>query len=327
MGCQRCNREAVVSKSLKVCVDCIRDSFSEVKRLIEAEHRERPRGGIKCKVCVNECKIPEGERGYCGIRENRDGKLRKIADGVVSWYYDALPTNCVAEWVCRAKEGYNLAVFYEACSFDCLFCQNWHYRYGIARRDFHSPKELSDAVNDSVHCICYFGGDPTPQIEHAIEASELAIEKKPVKICWETNGSMNRVLLKRAAELSLRTGGCIKFDLKAYNENLHYALTGCTNRRTLENFEYIANSFDRENFLIASTLLVPGYIDEEEIENIAGFIASLNPSIPYSLLAFCPHFKMSDLPTTSRVFAERAFYIAKERGLYRVKIGNVHLLS
>jgi pyruvate formate lyase activating enzyme len=32
------------------------------------------------------------------------------------------------------------------------------------------------------------------------------------------------------------TGGCLKFDLKAWEENLHKALTGITNRRKIENF-------------------------------------------------------------------------------------------
>ena len=47
--------------------------------------------------------------------------------------------------------------------------------------------------------------------------------------------------------------------------------------------------------LIASTLLVPGYVNENEVGGIARFIASINPDIPYSLLAYCPHFYMSDL--------------------------------
>ncbi len=60
---------------------------------------------------------------------------------------------------------------------------------------------------------------------------------------------------------------------------------------------------------------------------IAAFIASLNPSIPYSLLAFHPQFYMNDLPTTSRAQAERCEAAAAEAGLTRVKIGNVQLLG
>ena len=78
--------------------------------------------------------------------------------------------------------------------------------------------------------------------------------------------------------------------------------------------------------LIASTLLVPGYIDEEEVRNLSRFIAKASPDIPYSLLAFYPHFDMSDLPLTSRALAEACAAAAREEGLTNVKIGNVHLL-
>jgi len=28
---------------------------------------------------------------------------------------------------------YNLAVFYGTCNFNCLFCQNWHFRENVKR--------------------------------------------------------------------------------------------------------------------------------------------------------------------------------------------------
>jgi pyruvate formate lyase activating enzyme len=73
-------------------------------------------------------------------------------------------------------------------------------------------------------------------------------------------------------------------------------------------------------------LLVTGYIDAEEVAAIARFIASLDPNIPYSLLAFHPQFYTSDLPMTSRVLADRCYRAARDAGLKNVRIGNVHLL-
>jgi len=266
----------------------------------------------------------------------------------VSWYYDSLPTNCVADWVCpggtgsgfpdfaycpTAERGYkNLAVFYQACSFNCLFCQNWQYRYAARRKGHVSASTLAQAVDQQTSCICYFGGDPTPQLPHALLASRLALQQnrgRILRICWETNGSMHPAALQQMAKLSLTSGGCIKFDLKAWSEGLHVALCGVSNRRTLENFQLLAKYvFMRPHppFLIASTLLVPGYVDQEEVARIASFIASLSPDIPYSLLAFYPQFMMSDLPTTSRQHAEECLETARRRGLKNVRIGNLHLL-
>jgi pyruvate formate lyase activating enzyme len=131
-------------------------------------------------------------------------------------------------------------------------------------------------------------------------------------------------------ELSLSSGGCIKFDLKAFDETLHKSLTGVSNRRTLENFARIGEKTKiRRNppLLITSTLLVPGYVDEQEIRNISRFIASVDPEIPYSLLGFFPHFFMSDLLLNQREIAEKCLEISKEEGLKNVRVGNMHILT
>lgn len=361
--CKHCGRKSsLISRSLALCLDCIRRNFGKVESIIHEAHRQaretfdlpnRPpkaESGVSCHLCVNECCLLEDERSYCGLRIAKEGKVAGTSAewGNVSWYYDTLPTNCVADWVCPggtgagypdfaycpgAEYGYkNLAVFYQACSFDCLFCQNWHYRQAARQQNRVSAVKLAEAVDERTSCICYFGGDPTPQLPHALRASRLALERtrgRILRICWETNGSMHPALLKQAIELSLNSGGCIKFDLKAWSEELHIALCGVSNKRTLENFQLLAGYTKKRPsppFLIASTLLIPGYVDKEEVFRIASFIACLDSSIPYALLAFHPDFLMTDLPTTSLHHAEECLQAAESAGLWRVRLGNVHLL-
>ena len=149
-------------------------------------------------------------------------------------------------------------------------------------------------------------------------------------ICWETNGSMHPRLLDQMMDLSIETGGCIKFDLKAWDEHLHQALTGVTNKRTLDNFIRAGRKINQRPIpppLVAATLLVPGYIDEQEIQAIAGFIASIDPNIPYSLLAFHPQFYIHDLPLPTKSFAQRCVQRATDAGLKNVNIGNLQLLT
>jgi pyruvate formate lyase activating enzyme len=253
--------------------------------------------------------------------------------GLLHWYFDPLPTNCVADWVCsgsRQRGRRNLAVFYASCTLDCLFCQNWRFRENSpAEAPGLSAVELAEVADERTHCVCFFGGDPASQMLHALAAARH-LAKKGVVICWETAGTSNPKLLDRAVQFSLETGGCIKFDLKAFDENLHIALTGGSNRRTLENFARAARragARPQPPLVIASTLLVPGYVDAEEVGHIAKFIADLNPDIPYSLLGFAPHFYMSDLPRTSVRHAQEALAAASGAGLRNVHIGNRHLLS
>jgi pyruvate formate lyase activating enzyme len=362
--CKICNRKsATISKTLGVCLACIRARPKAAFAFAENAHKQsrsafglpdKPPAdadGISCHICVNQCKIPENGSGYCGLRINQGGRLQGVSSkqAKLSWYYDPLPTNCVGDWICaggtgagypkyaycpEAETGYkNLAVFFQACSFNCLFCQNWHFRQESLCAHTRSYEQLIADVNGRTACICYFGGDPSPQLSFSLRASREAIKKNKgriLRICWETNGSMHPELLDEMMELALNSGGCVKFDLKAWDPHLHMALTGVTNKRSLDNFARAATSIDRRPTpppLIASSLLIPGYIDEEEIDAIATFIADLNPEIPYSLLAFYPQFYMSDLPVTSKELAIRCYQTAQDAGLKRVRIGNMHLIT
>jgi pyruvate formate lyase activating enzyme len=364
--CKVCQQESfLISKCPGVCLDCIRNDFHKAKPHILEVHRKvredfslpvnPPKGeGLICNFCVNECRIPINERGFCGLRKNLNGRLTGSGskEGNLSFYFDPLPTNCVADWVCPGgtgrgfpefsyrngpEYGYkNLAIFYNGCSFNCLFCQNWHYRDALAnieRRESISPEKLGNALDERASCICYFGGDPSCQLTHSILTSRLALKNKKgriLRICWETNGTMNEKLLDEVIQVTLESGGCIKFDLKCWTEELNIALCGVTNKRSLENFAKVS-SFIKQRpvppLLIASTLLVPGYIDEYEVGKISRFITSLNKDIPYSLLAFYPCFYMNDLPTTSRQSALKNREIALKAGIKNVRIGNLHLLS
>ena len=347
--CSKCGTtDRPVAAHLGICLNCIRRHSREALSIAEAAHAAarlsfglpptppRAKGGVRCGLCGQDCLIGEGERGYCGLREVWDGRLHHLAGtpgrGLLHWYRDPLPTNCVADWVCSGhhqRGKHNLAVFYAACSFDCLYCQNWHFReVDPVRSEKLTARELADAATPRTYCVCYFGGDPAPQLAHALAASRPLAERGVV-VCWETNGSGHPRLMDRAVELSLRTGGCVKFDLKAYDETLHLALTGASNRRTLENFARAAARFGERPdppLVIASTLLVPGYVDAEEVARIARFIARFDPRIPYSLLAFAPHFYLPDVGYTTRRQAEEAEEAARAAGLTRVHIGNRHLL-
>ena len=140
---------------------------------------------------------------------------------------------------------------------------------------------------------------------------------------------MHPRLLDRAMDVALESGGCIKFDLKGWDEGVHRALTGASNAWTLRNFARAgarARARPVPPALVASTLLVPGYVEAAEVARIARFVAEHGPDIPYSLLAFHPCFLMGDLPVTSRREALAAAEAAREAGLRRVRIGNVHLL-
>jgi len=278
--CKICGRESEeISFVLGVCLSCIRSEEKALQIAIEAHKKIRmdfnlppeppsDANGIQCKICANECKMGEGEKGYCSLRRNINGKI-KIKEGLLHTYYDPLPTNC------------------------CASCQNWEHK----NLDMAAHMEINELVRqaEKANCICYFGGTPEPQLPFLLRATKKILERKKLRICWEWNGTGNPKLVKKAAEFSYATNGIIKFDLKAFDCNLNIALTGRPNYGTLKNFEMIAKEFN--NILTATTLLIPGYIDKEEVEKIAKF----------------------------KKLAEECYEVAIKH-LNRVNIGNKHLL-
>ena len=166
-------------------------------------------------------------------------------------------------------------------------------------------------------------------MDHALAAG-ASLAERGVAVCWETNGTARASLMDQAFDLALTSGGCVKIDLNAVDETVHYALTGAENGQTLENVARLAIRFDERPDpppLVVSTLLVPGYVTAGEVGRVARFLAEHDPRVPYVLLGFSPHFLFPDLPRTSLAHAEAVEAGAREAGLERIRVGNRHLLS
>lgn len=296
-------------------------------------------GNIVCPECANHCRLTEGQMGFCNLREAKNGEIVELypEKAIVSWYFDSLPTNCVADWVCPCNtpassfEGTrnNLAVFYGSCSSDCLFCQNISYRFMMKRGDpLMSPRELADAADERTACICYFGGDPSCNPWHSVETSKLLLEERDIRVCYETGGLISGKWLGKISDVVRRSEGIIKIDLKAYTPEIYHTLTGVHNDLVFRNFRKLSRMIrNSESFLVASILLIPGYIGVSEVRRLSNFIADCDPSIPTALLGFTPHHAMMDLPRTSHAHAQAAKEIALQEGLTNVRIGNLAHLS
>lgn len=364
--CKICgSRNKVISSALGVCAECIRSKPDEALPLAYEAHREaralcglpdkpsRSEDGILCAVCSNRCIIGDGEVGYCGLRINSSGRLRSLTStkqALFYYYLDPHVTNCCSSWCCPAGTGvgypryattrgaevgyFNLAIFFYGCNFDCLFCQN-HSHKSFTNVKPQSVDTLVKATvgNRRITCWCFFGGSPEPQLPFALEASRMVLEavgKRVLRVCFEWNGCGNAYLVKRAAELAYRSGGNLKFDLKCWSESLSKALCGVSNRAAFENLRLVAEAFKPLRadppLITATTLLVPGYVDEFEVEQIASFLAAIDSRIPYSLLVFHPDYRLLDLPVTDAAQVERCFKAAK-RFLRKVNVGNAELLG
>jgi len=369
-ACKFCNRTSnLISSTLSVCRDCILEyNWIQVKKHISAVHKqvrslvglpEKPPKATKHKIklscynCINKCNLSENDVSYCGLRNVKKSESGELpiptkTKGYIHGYTDPNPTNCCNSWFCPAgtSQGYpkysncngpefgtlSYAAFLYGCSFNCLFCQNWSHK-NFSKKNLVDVETLANQVikNEKITCLCYFGGTPEAQLPFSINLAEKILEKKKIRICWEWNGSGNQEWVDKCMKIALKSGGNIKFDLKAYNEKLNIALCGVSNKRTLENFKFLADNYfgtrgKEMPELSACTLMVPGYVNHEEVELIANFISEINPKIPYSLLVFHGDYQMKDLPITPRKQAEKCLKVAREY-LKNVQIGNKFLLG
>lgn len=342
MRCALCHLNPA-AQSIEICADCLRSlpqnqasrahPFHIRRKWKLPESPPRDPKGQKCRFCSNECRIGQEETGYCGLRKNLNRKLAYFFpqnSALAHMYLDPLPTNCCAAWFCRGSEekGYNLAFFFYGCNLDCLFCQNSSHKRLEEASYLTEEEVIRAALSPDVRCVCFFGGSPEPQLPFAIRVSERIIEKSQntKHICWEWNGCGHPALVKKAAMLSQMSGGTVKFDLKAYHPNIALALCGTDLSRSYKNFYSLAELFSKEQVLTATTLLVPYYVDKQEVGQIAQSISRAGTDIPYSLLVFHPDFLMTDLPITPRTQVDECYQEARLH-LSHVHVGNMNLFK
>ena len=365
--CRICQEKTGIAEVLPVCTSCLRSKPEECLEIVQTAHKWRsylfelpetiPRteNGIQCKICSNECRIPPEALGYCGLRSNQRGHFEQKVSATRSlmhYYQDPHITNCCGSYFCpggtgvgypkwakkpQAEYGYsNLAVFFYGCSLDCLFCQNISHKQPNQGKTVELEEFLTVLVqNPKITCICYFGGSPEPQLPFAInlmKKCKTSFENRILRQCFEMNGHGNPVLMKKMGKLVEESGGIIKFDLKAFTEPVYQALCGVSKQASYENFTMLADTltFDDRDYppLMATTLLVPHYVDEYEVTRIARFLKNLNqPSIEYSLLIFHPRHLMRDLPITPLDQAQRCYDAVKQELGRAPHIGNIGLLG
>ncbi|MHA2173900.1 MAG: radical SAM protein [Candidatus Hodarchaeales archaeon] len=369
-SCQLCGSDKlIISERVHICPQCAHTRPVESKKIGRQIRRTtrttwnlpldipKDKEGKQCRFCTNQCQIPNGERGFCGIWTNENGRLMSNAgknQAFLHTYYDPLPTNCCNTWFCPAGTDsgypefsytkgpeigyYNLACFMYGCNFDCFGCQNPSHKDLDHAERYSFDKFLSKAKNPRTSCICWFGGSPEPQLTWAIRASRRVIKAKEqnqtdfkqiMRICWEWNGAGNPKLVSEAVKLSLLSGGNAKFDLKYFTPSLGHLLSGVSIKQSFENFKQCYQLYyhrREEPVLSATTLLISGYTDSNEVKKIAEFIADIDPTIPYSLLVFFPALFLGDLPITPKKQIEECYQAATEAGLKRINIGNKHLI-
>ena len=86
-------------------------------------YRRLPQGLIQCQLCPSNCEVLPGDRGECGVRENREGKYYSLAYGnPCAVHLDPVEKKPFFH-VLPGSRSFSIAT--AGCNLDCKFCQNW----------------------------------------------------------------------------------------------------------------------------------------------------------------------------------------------------------
>ncbi len=182
-----------------------------------------------------------------------------------------------------------------------------------------SPQGFGPARN----IVAFTGGDLACCVDFYCQAAEEIKKKcKNIWVLLETNGFG---LIPQNLD-RLKDSGLDSFwlDIKAYDREIYRKLCGTTNEWILKAPEEILK---RGFVLEVLTLFIPGWVEDEEIKKIAQLICVLNPETPTTILAFFPQYEMKDVRSPKLSEMLRAYHLAKEIGLSKVKLGNCGIFT
>jgi pyruvate formate lyase activating enzyme len=278
-------------------------------------------GRIQCDLCPRDCRLHEGQRGMCFVRQ-------RVGDQMVLTTYGRSSGFCVDPIEKKPLNhfwpGSSVLSFGTAgCNLACRFCQNWDISKSrdVERlSDAASPEGIAKAaVELGCGSVAFTYNDPVIFAEYAMDIAD-ACRERGVHSVAVTAGYMHA----DARRELYRKMDAANVDLKAFTEDFYHRTCAAHLAPVLDTLRYLVH--ETSVWTEITTLLIPGLNDSDaEIEALSRFVRDeLSPLVPVHFTAFHPDYKMLDVPATPPATLRRARRIAMEAGLRYVYTGNVH---
>lgn len=284
-------------------------------------YERREDNKVNCNLCSHRCSITESNRGICGVRENRGGKLFSLVYGkVVACAVDPIEKKPLFNFLPGSK-AYSIATV--GCNFRCGNCQNFDIaqlpkeRNIIVGRDMSPEAVVSAAKRNDCASIAYTYSEPTIFFEYAYDVAKLAAEEG-IKNVFVTNGYITKEALEKIAPYL----DAANIDLKSFSDDFYKTNCGARLQPVLDSIKlYKKLGIWTE----ITTLIIPSMNDsEDELRKIAEFIKNeAGEETPWHITQFHPMYKLIDIPRTPVTTLRRAREIGLEAGLKYVYEGNV----
>jgi len=278
-------------------------------------------GRIQCDLCPRDCHLRDGQRGACFVRQ-------RVGDEMVLTTYGRSSGFCIdpieKKPLNHFYPGSSVFSFGTAgCNLACKFCQNWDIsksRDIDILADQASPQEIAEtAQHYGAKSVAFTYNDPVIFIEYAMDTADAchALGLKTVAVtAGYIHDEPRRDFFSKI--------DAVNVDLKAFDEQFYYKLTGGHLAPVLDTLRYLKHETDV--WFEVTTLLIPGHNDSEgEITALCQWMVDeLGADVPLHFSAFHPDYKMMSVPPTPIDTLIRARRIAIQAGLNYVYTGNVH---
>ncbi len=276
---------------------------------------------VVCTLCPRHCRMAEGKRGFCFVRQNQGGKLVLTTYGRSTGFcIDPIEKKPLNHFL----PGTPVLSFGTAgCNLGCQFCQNWDISKArdIERASAHAMPDaiVESALQSRCRSIAFTYNDPTTWAEYVIDTAKVA-RQEGIKTVAVTAGYISP---DARAELYEHIDAA-NVDLKAFTEQFYKKLTLSHLQPVLDTLTWLRRH--TAVWFEITTLLIPGHNDsDEEITALSRWVLNeLGDDVPLHFSAFHPDYKMMDTPGTPPSTLTRARDLARSVGLKFVYTGNTH---
>ena len=274
---------------------------------------------VQCRLCPRQCTIPNAGRGFCRVRENRDGTLYTLVYAKpVAVHVDPIEKKPLFHFL-PSTTAFSIAT--AGCNLRCKFCQNWEISQTKPEDldyQFMSPEDVvKEAKAAGCPTIAYTYSEPTIFYEYMLDTAKLA-RTAGLRNMMHSAGFINEEPLRQLAKYL----DAANIDLKGFSDDYYAKFSEGSLEPVLRTLKILKQE---GVWVEITTLILPGYNDDEAtlIKMCLWIKDNLGPDTPLHFSRFFPMYKLTNLSPTPVTALEKARKIALDCGLKYVYIGNI----
>ena len=276
-------------------------------------------GEIQCELCHRRCHVSKGKRGFCRVRENRDGKYYSLVYGnPCAVHLDPIEKKPFFH-VLPSTTSFSLAT--AGCNFQCKYCQNWEISQASPEEvySYEVPPEVvvQKAKEMGTRSVAYTYVEPTIFYEYMCDIGQLVKKAGLLNVC-HSNGFINPDPLRNLCKVI----DAVNIDLKGFTEAFYREISSGELAPVLETLKTLKKE---KVHLEITNLIIPTQNDDISVvrEMCLWVKKELGTDTPIHFSRFYPLYKLKTLPATPVSTLEKARTVALSSGLEYVYIGNV----